>query len=136
LSDNDRKVLAELAPQFTAFLEDPDHPVVQRLFPPAYSHPDQEEHQAEYRRLMLEDLVQRHREEFDLLARTATADTLSEEELLTWSRALNSIRLVLGTYLDVSEDDERGVPESPEEAVYQWLSYLLGEAIEALDGQT
>ena len=133
LGENDRQVLRELAPQISSLLEDPSHPVVQRLFPPAYSDPAHAEHEEEYRRLMLEDLVQRHRDEFDMLAETADAETLSEEQLLAWSRAVNSIRLVIGTFLDVSEDDEARDPETQEEAVYQWLSYLLGEAIDAMD---
>jgi hypothetical protein len=136
MSENDRTLLRELAPQFQSFLDDPDHPVVKRLFPPAYSDPAHEEHQVEYRRLMLEDLVERHRAEFELLAESSTAETLSEEQLLTWTRAVNSIRLILGTHLDVSEEDESRAPESTDEAVYHWLTYLLGEAIEALDGQT
>jgi Domain of unknown function (DUF2017) len=136
MSENDRTVLRELAPQFLSLMDDPEQPVVKRLFPPAYSDPAHAEHQEEYRRLMLEDLVERHRAELELLAETSTAETLSEEQLLTWTRALNSIRLVLGTYLDVSEDDEARSPETPDEAVYQWLTYVLGEAIEALDGQT
>ncbi|HEX6394414.1 MAG TPA: DUF2017 family protein [Acidimicrobiales bacterium] len=129
-------MLRGLAPQFVELLDDPSQPVLERLFPPAYSSPEHIEQQDEYRRLMQEDLVDRHREELELLASTAGAETLTEEQLLAWTRALNSLRLVLGTYLDVSEDDDRGAPESPEEAMYQWLTYILGEAIEALSGQT
>ena len=129
-------MLRGLAPQFVELLDDPSQPVLERLFPPAYSSPEHIEQQDEYRRLMQEDLVDRHREELELLASTAGAETLTEEQLLAWTRALNSLRLVLGTYLDVSEDDDRDAPESPEEAMYQWLTYILGEAIEALSGQT
>ena len=136
MSENDRAVLRELAPQFVSLLEDPEQPVVKRLFPPAYSDPAHAEHQEEYRRLMLEDLVERHRAEFELLAETSNAETLTEEQLLAWSRAVNSIRLILGTYIDVSEEDEGRTPETTEEALYHWLTYVLGEAIEALDGQT
>ena len=136
LDPEERELLRGLAPQFVELLDDPSQPVLERLFPPAYSSPEHIEQQDEYRRLMQEDLVDRHRHELELLASTAGAETLTEEQLLAWTRALNSLRLVLGTYLDVSEDDDRGTPESPEEAMYQWLSYLLGEAIEALSGQT
>jgi hypothetical protein len=136
LSDQDRSVLRQLAPQFTELLADPDQPVLKRLFPPAYANSDDAERQAEYRRLMQEDLVDRHREEFELLASTADARTLTPEQLEAWSRAVNSIRLVLGTYLDVSEEDEGRLPATAEESVYRWLTYLLGEAIEALSGQT
>jgi hypothetical protein len=133
LSGDDREVLRQLAPQFSAMLDDPDQPVLRRLFPPAYSNSVDAEHEEEYRRLMQEDLIARHRDELDLLARTATAEHLSEEELLAWSRALNSLRLVLGTLLDVKEEDERRAPRDPEESLYQWLTYLLGEAIDAMD---
>jgi hypothetical protein len=133
LSDNDRQVLRELAPQFSSLLEDPSHPVVRRLFPPAYSDPSHAEHEEEYRHLMLEDLVQRHRDEFELLAETAGAETLSEDQMFAWTRAVNSIRLVIGTYLDVSDEDVIHSPKTDDEAVYQWLSYLLEEALDAMD---
>ncbi len=136
LSDENRAVLRHLAPQLTELLEDPGHPVMMRLFPPAYSDLAHVEKQEEYRHLMQEDLVARHREELELLMSTADAKTLTEEQLQAWTRALNSIRLVLGTYLDVSEEDEGRPPTTPEQSVYQWLTYLLGEAIEALSGQT
>jgi len=125
-------MLRQLAPQFSALLENPDQPILRRLFPPAYLDVAHADKQDEYRRLMQEDLVARHRDEFDLLVTTADAEHLSEEELMAWTRALNSLRLVLGTLLDVQEDDERSSPSSPEESIYQWLTYLLGVAIDAL----
>ena len=79
LGASDREMLRQLAPQFSALLEEPDQPVLRRLFPPAYSDPAHAEQQEEYRRLMQEDLVARHREELELLASTADADHLSEE---------------------------------------------------------
>jgi len=132
LGDDDRAMLRQLAPQFSSLLDDPEQPVLRRLFPPAYADPAHIEQQEEYRRLMQEDLVARHRDEFELLVSTANAEHLSEEELLAWTRALNSLRLVLGTFLDVQEEDERRTPSSPEESIYHWLTYLLGEAIDAL----
>jgi hypothetical protein len=135
LDGEDRRLLKELAPQFEELLGDPGNPVVRRVFPPAYSDPANAEEQDEYRRLMQDDLVTRRREELELIASTADAKSLTEEQLLGWSRALNSIRLVLGTYLDVNEEDERRAPETPEESVYHWLTFLLGEVIEALSRQ-
>lgn len=136
LHGEERDLLRGLGPQFAAMLDDPTQPVLERLFPPAYLGDEQLQMQDEYRRLMQEDLVERHRQEFELLASTAGSDTLTGDELLAWARALNSIRLVLGTHLDVSEDDENRVPTVPEEALYQWLTYVLGEVIDALEGQT
>ncbi len=136
LNASDREVLCQLAPQFSALLDEPDQPVLRRLFPPAYSEEAYVEQQEEYRRLMQEDLVARHREELELLRSTADAERLSEAELLAWTRALNSLRLVLGTFLDVQEGDEGRRPSSPEETLYHWLTHLQGEAIDALAGDT
>jgi hypothetical protein len=134
LSASDREMLRQLAPQFSALLDQPDQPILRRLFPPAYSEAAYAEHEEEYRRLMQEDLVTRHREELELLRSTADADHLSEPELLAWTRALNSVRLVLGTFLDVQEGEESRRPASAEEALYHWLTHLQGEAIDALGG--
>jgi hypothetical protein len=133
LSGDDREVLRQLVPQFNALLDEPGQPALRRLFPPAYSDEDDAEHQEEYRRLMQEDLVARHRDELDLLSQTAFADKLTEEQMQAWTRALNSLRLVLGTVLNVQEEDERRAPGTPDEALYQWLTFLLGEAIEAME---
>jgi hypothetical protein len=132
LSGDDRELLRQLIPEFAQLFDDPDQPVLRRVFPPAYSSAEHAEQQDEYRRLMQEDLVARHREELELVATTAAADHLSEEQLLAWSRALNSLRLVLGTYLDIQESDDGRAPTNPAEALYQWLSFLLDEAIDAL----
>jgi hypothetical protein len=44
------------------------------------------------------------------------------------------VRLVLGTVLDIQEGDENRDPAGAEEALYQWLTYLQGEAIDAVAG--
>ena len=129
-------MLRQLVPQFRELLENPDQPVLYRLFPPAYSETAHAEQQDEYRRLMQEDLVERHREELDLVAATADADHLSEEQLQAWTRALNSVRLVLGTSSTsrrVTRNDSRAAPRSRSTGGSR---YLQGEAIEALAGRT
>jgi hypothetical protein len=135
LDDGDRTIMRELVPQFTEWLNDPTHPMLYRVFPPAYSDPAHVEQQDEYRRLMQDDLVESHRGELELVVSTADAKTLTEEQLLAWSRAINSIRLIIGTYLDVSEEDEGRAPETADESAYRWLTVLLGEAIDALSRQ-
>lgn len=135
LDDGFRQVLQELMQQFLALLDDPDAPVLHRLFPPAYSDPGDVALQDEYRRLMMEDLVERRRAECQMVLETAAEKTLSEEQLSAWTRSINSLRLALGTFLDVSEDDPPGPPESAEESAYYWLGWLLEEAVEALSGR-
>ena len=49
--------------------------------------------------------------------------------------AVNSLRLVLGTRLDVSEDMDEVDPDHPEApafAVYQYLSFLLETIVASL----
>jgi hypothetical protein len=134
LSEPERQLLAVLPGQLVELLSAPDDPALRRLFPPAYQEPGDEEHQEEYRRLMQEDLVERHREALDTLARTAEATQLSEEEVLAWLRSLNCLRLVLGTRLDVSEDDDPIDVSTPDRQVYLLLGWLEESVVESLAG--
>ena len=69
------------------------------------------------------------------MAATAQADVLTEAELNAWLSAVGSLRLVLGTRLDVSEDMEAPDPEdptAPEYALYELLGQLQYLMIEVL----
>jgi hypothetical protein len=136
----ERELLRSLGPDTRRLLEDrnaagePD-PAVDRLFPVAY--PDDEERQTEYRLLVHDELLESHLAALAVLEETADAERLDDEQLQAWMRALNEIRLVLGTRLGVSEDrDERqwddADPRGTAFAVYDYLTFLQGEVIEAL----
>jgi hypothetical protein len=135
LGVEEREVLRVLPEQLRAILVNTDDPGLRRLFPPAYSSPADDEHQEEFRRLMTEDLLARHREALDVLEATATADEVTAEQLEGWMRALNSIRLVLGTRLDVTEDDDPAEHMTDEHAIYYFLGYLQECVIAALSGE-
>ena len=63
------------------------------------------------------------------------SDRVDENQLHAWSTALNDLRLVLGTRLDVTEDMDEVDPEDPRApafALYGYLTWLQGEIIEAL----
>jgi hypothetical protein len=113
-------------------------PTLRRLFPPAYVDPDDQEAEAEYQRLMQDELLASRRAALDVLEATATRDRLDEGELLSWMTALNQLRLVLGTRLDVSEDDPPFPdPDDPTAAlheVYHYLGVLLEAVLDALEG--
>src|ERR1700676_168369 len=81
LSSGERDVLRTLPEQLIELL-DGDNPSLRRLFPPAFE--DDPERNAEYQRLMREDLVERHRAALDTMARTVDATELSTEELTAW----------------------------------------------------
>ncbi len=132
LDEGSRQALASFMEQFLEMLDDPGSPVLYRLFPPAYSDQADLARQEEYRRLMMEDLVEHRRQEAHLVIATAMEKQLTEEQLMAWSRAVNAIRLMLGTYLDVSEDDGIDDPEEPAAVAYHGLSFILQETIDAL----
>lgn len=104
----------------------------ERLYPRAYR--DDEEAAVEYDRLVRPGLEEGKLAAVRELRATAGSAQLDEETAQTWLRALNDLRLVLGTRLDVCEDDSalRRLRE-PGYAAYGWLTWLQGELIEALD---
>ncbi len=135
LSEWERDLLRSLAPQVRELLSTPDDPAAARLFPVAY--PDDEERQAAYRLLAGSELLESHLGALEVLADSAGADRLDDDAAHTWMRALNQIRLVLGTRLQVTEEgDERPTdrddPRAPAFAAYDYLSMLQGELIDAL----
>ena len=138
LPRDERALLRGLPAQLRSLLdESPDDPSLERLFPPAY---DDAEDEAEYRRLMGNELLDGRRRALRLLEETAEEDRLTAEQAESWLTALNDLRLVLGTRLGVSEDLllERlspGDPNAPELAVYAYLSWLQEQLVEALETQ-
>jgi hypothetical protein len=135
LSDEERMLLRQLAPQLRAALADPDAPGLRRLFPPAYGAEADADKQEEYARLMQEDLVERHGGALEILEQTAGAEELTLDEVDAWVRALNHLRLVIGTRLDVSEDDDPNTTDDPGHQLYYYLGYLQESVVEALSGE-
>jgi Domain of unknown function (DUF2017) len=110
-----------------------DDPALRRLFPPAYAEPERE---AEYRELTRAQLLTGRERALDLLAATVDRDSLAPEEADSWLRALNDMRLVLGTALDVKEDLDWGAietdsPHAPEFAMYGYLSWIQEQLVDA-----
>ena len=136
LDANVRAVLVNLAQQLTPAL-DPDNPMTRRLFPPAYPGRGDEKAEQEYRSLVDSALANHHRQALTVMAETANAETLSESEMHAWLSAVGSLRLVLGTRLDVCEDMEPPPPEDPsagEYVLYEFLGelqYLLIDVLAA-----
>ncbi len=137
LPDEERAVLRHLLPQLRAPLEGSTpagtDDALRRLFPTA--HPADERLDAEYRSLVHDDLVRARLEALDVVAATVDDSVLDDGQLSSWIGVLNDWRLVLGTRLDVSEDDEpdeRLQGDDPESyALYHYLSWLMGEMVDA-----
>ena len=134
LEAQERDLLRSLPGQLRDLLAT-DDPALERLYPPAYV--DDDERNDEYRRLMRGDLTARRLTSLDVMEATIDAERLSEEELVAWMGALNDLRLVLGTRLDVSEDDygrelDEDDPRAPAFALYSYLGFLQESVVEAL----
>ncbi len=110
-----------------------DRDSLRRLYPPAYA--DDEARQADYDALVRDDLLARRLDAIDTVEATVDAGEVTGAELEAWVGVINDVRLVLGTRLDVSEE-QRGVPADHPDAfahdVYDLLSQLLGLAVDAL----
>jgi hypothetical protein len=111
-----------------------DDPAVRRLFPTAYH--DDPDRDREYQQLVRDELLERRLAALALVEETAALAELTEEQLSAWLTALNDLRLVLGTRLDVSEDEEPVLdeddPDAPASAVYSYLGFLLSDVVDAL----
>lgn len=135
LTDEERDLVASLAEQLRELLLSDQPEGVERLFPPGYS--NDVERETEYRLITHDELLEKRLASVDVLEQTVTQTSLTEEQLTAWMGAINDLRLVLGTRLDVTEDMERVAiddPRAPALAVYQYLTYLLSEIVQALSG--
>ena len=134
LDVHERLLLSDLLDELAGLLEDPDEPELRRLFPPAYSEPKDDEH---YRSLVRDGLVSGRLKALTTVRETLVAETLDLEQAEQWLRALNDMRLVLGTRWDVTEglDYETldlNEPRGRELAVYGFLSWLQEQLVEAV----
>ncbi len=133
LSDDERALVRDLLPQLRTLVATPPEDAdgrIRRVFPTAYA--DDAEHEAEYQRFMREELVASHTAAIDRVLASIDKSELTEGELLGWMQSVNSVRLVLGTMLDVSEDGGRDETDDPGYGLYAYLSGLLEELVAAL----
>jgi hypothetical protein len=134
LPEGERELLLQLLGELRNLLKlGPDDPRLRRLYPAAYS--DDEEKDAEYRRLTHEELSEGRIAALNTVEQTIAADELTPDQLTSWMHAVNALRLVLGTMLDVNEDDPFAVdpddPDAREYMLYGYLGLLLEEIVQA-----
>jgi hypothetical protein len=129
LGDQERELLGSLVDQLRSLLtETTDDPNVRRLFPTAYN--DDAERDREYQQLARDELLVNRVAALDSVTASLGATELDEAQLTAWMSAVNDLRLVLGTTLDVAEDGLPPSPDDPEAATYAVYGYLT----EVLDG--
>ncbi|MGZ4319690.1 MAG: DUF2017 family protein [Gaiellaceae bacterium] len=135
LPANEQALVRSLAADLVETLgEAPGDPALRRLTPPAY---DDAADEQGYREIMGAELRNGRVQALELLAATAGNERLSAEEAESWLRALNDLRLVLGTRLDVQEGSlldriDSDDPDAAGLAVYAYLSWLQEQLVEAV----
>ena len=139
LPPEERDVLRTLPAQLRELLTEGEgaaDPSLQRLFPPAYA--DDPSREAEFHEMVHDDLLEGKLTAIATMESTIDAERLTEDELLAWLGALNDLRLVLGTRLDVTEgtdfEDFEGDPREGVAALYWYLGALEEDVVEALAG--
>ena len=131
------RLLGELEDLLTAE-SDERAPILARLFPPAFH--DDPEKEAEYQRLMREDLVASRMAAITSVTEILEGDArvlLNEGQTMAFMQAVNAIRLVMGTLLDITDDESAelaDVDDSPEHNLYNYLGWLLEWTVRALSG--
>ena len=134
LGPEERALLRELPIQLRdAIIANRDDTTLRRLFPPAYANDARAD--ADFRGLVGEELEESKAQALETLAKTADATQLSEDEMDAWLRALNDIRLWLGTLLDVGEDETAEIPDDPPHILYHVLTAIQSLVIDALSGE-
>lgn len=136
LEDHEREALRSFASQLRELVSGDTHdPRVARLFPVAYN--DDAEADAEYQRFMRDELVTARLATIDQVDGMLAEDgTLTEADITRLMLTVNSLRLVLGTLLDVTEDDtepewDEDDPVAAQWHLYGWLGWLLEWIVEA-----
>ncbi|MBS44221.1 MAG: hypothetical protein CMH83_13865 [Nocardioides sp.] len=137
---------------FTGPTEEPEDPVLLRLFPTAY--PDDGEAASEFRRFtegsLRDGKANAAASVIDALEEAGLPDELAEDglvvdveleptEALTWMKSFTDVRLALATRLGVEDGDEEywhrlpdDDPRAQAHDIYEWVGYLQETLVAAL----
>jgi hypothetical protein len=134
LSEEERELLRMLVSEHRQQLTtDSDDPELRLLFPTAYH--DDPQRDAEYQILGRAELLDSRLSAAATMEATVDTELLDDAQFASWMSTVNQIRLVLGTRLSISEDDDDELdPEDPsvrERVLYHYLTMLMSMLVEA-----
>jgi hypothetical protein len=139
LDAEERDLVLRLVDEMRTLLMGPsDNPALTRVFPVAYHQQAHAEFDAEYQRLMREELVASRLAGISMIDEALNSTTpLTEAQLSALMQGLNGLRLILGTVLDVGEDHDADLipdddPRVGEHHLYVFLSWLLEWTVRAM----
>jgi hypothetical protein len=135
LGTRERQVLRAVCEDLLGALEDPDaQPLLRRVYPVA--HVDDAAIDSAYQEMVHSDLVASRRMALERVVATVEDDELDRQTLDTWMIGLNTVRLVLGTRLDVGEGPRPELePDDPDlvaMAVYEFLGGIVETIVRSL----
>ena len=131
----ERELIRQLLGELRELLAlSPDDPRVRRLYPAAYA--EDQEFESEYQALTREELQSGRLASIDAVEASVDAELLDIDQLTAWMQAVNSLRLILGTMPDITEDDDElafdpSDPNARTVALYGYLGGLLDEIVDA-----
>jgi len=133
--DWQQQMLTNLIEPLRDLLVEGSSPVLRRLYPTAY--PADADANAAFDDLVHDQLLEQKLAALDTVEESMAATELNEPQLMQWLNAINSIRLVLGTRLDISEEDNpldiaEDDPDRPLWLSYELLTQMLGIIVDAL----
>jgi len=147
LTPQEAEFLAGLPTELREVFEGPlDDPAGKRLFPSAYLDPTEERGEAEWQAMVVPELLRRRLDALDVVtASLARAHPdgawmvieLTPDEVQAWLGVLNDTRLVLGSRLGITEDDDRVAMDASHAGaygVYAWLTSLESDLVDQLLG--
>jgi hypothetical protein len=133
IDDNIRTALRTLLDELRELLLAGENAGLRRLYPTAY--PQDEELERDYRSLVHDGLLAQRLDSIEAMENSLEAKTLTDQQLDAWMHSVNSVRLVLGTILDVGEGDElpdADAPDAQQRVLYYILGYLLEQIVDVL----
>ncbi len=129
----EEKELLKILPELVEEAIRMNSPYVTRLFPPTY--PFDDSAQAKVEKCRSDSLAKQHMEVLGGFTKSINQEILSVQDVATWVEALNDIRLLMGTALDVYEDMDlpsENDPKFGDFVIYNYLAWLQSSLLEFL----
>ncbi len=128
--EGERRLLVGLCASLRELLVDGSDPSLVRLRPTAYV--DDPEQERAWQLLARSELDDHRLVALDTVEGGIERRQVTDAELQAWLTTLNALRLVLGTQLGVSDDEDEADLDGPDGdrwAVYEWLGGALSWVI-------
>lgn len=132
LDDTMRALIKQVTEELREVLLVEDPELTRRLYPTAY--PDDEVLEGDYQEIVHDQLLMQRLDGIDQLQASIDDEEISIETADAWMNTINQVRLVLGTKLDVGEEQteiDQDDPDATSHVIYQVLSHVLEELTSA-----